>query len=331
MTLVAEARTADRTGRRDGGDGRLQRRRAARLRHGQGHRARRRRSSASSCSTRPAGRRTSTELDDGAPARRRPRPRRSATSASRSPTAATSAASTACPPRACRGWTATRSSPTRRSRGWSALLPRMGVHDVRLTGGEPLVRRELWRLVELLARDRGRPRPVADDERLPARAPGRRPRRAPGLRRVNVSLDALAADRFFQLTRRDSLAAGAGGPGGRRAPSRAAPDQGQRRRAHAASPRTRSLRFAEFARSKPVRGALHRVHAARRRPRVGARTGCCPTPRSGRSSSALPARAARPRARTAPRAAGASPTARARSASSPPCRSRSAATATASA
>ena len=24
----------------------------------------------------------------------------------------------------------------------------MGVHDVRLTGGEPLVRKELWRLVE---------------------------------------------------------------------------------------------------------------------------------------------------------------------------------------
>ena len=32
-----------------------------------------------------------------------------------------------------------------------ALLASMGVHDVRLTGGEPLARRELWRLVELLA------------------------------------------------------------------------------------------------------------------------------------------------------------------------------------
>ena len=28
------------------------------------------------------------------------------------------------------------------------ILAAMGVHDVRLTGGEPLVRRELWRLVE---------------------------------------------------------------------------------------------------------------------------------------------------------------------------------------
>ena len=34
-----------------------------------------------------------------------------------------------------------------------ALLASMGVHDVRLTGGEPLARRELWRLVELLSAD----------------------------------------------------------------------------------------------------------------------------------------------------------------------------------
>src|SRR6185312_9891041 len=34
---------------------------------------------------------------------------------------------------------------------------------------------------------------------------------AAGLRRVNVSLDSLAADRFFQLTRRDSLARVLGG------------------------------------------------------------------------------------------------------------------------
>ena len=61
-----------------------------------------------------------------------------------------------------------------------------------------------------------------------------------GLRRVNVSLDALAPDRFFQLTRRDSLAAGARGARGRRAPPRAAADQGQRRRAARTSPRTRS-------------------------------------------------------------------------------------------
>ncbi len=84
------------------------------------------------------------------------------------------------------------------------LLASMGVHDVRLTGGEPLVRRELWRLVEMLAADPG----VHDlslttnGYLLASQVDGLV---AAGLRRVNVSLDSLAADRFFQLTRRDSL------------------------------------------------------------------------------------------------------------------------------
>jgi GTP 3',8-cyclase len=85
-----------------------------------------------------------------------------------------------------------------------ALLASMGVHDVRLTGGEPLVRKELWRLVESLSalgavHDLSLTtngylleRQVADLVRA-------------GLRRVNVSLDALAADRFFELTRRNAL------------------------------------------------------------------------------------------------------------------------------
>src|SRR3954452_5217355 len=84
------------------------------------------------------------------------------------------------------------------------LLSSMGVHDVRLTGGEPLARRELWRLVELLSADEHvhdlslttngylLERQVDDLVRA-------------GLRRVNVSLDALAPDRFFQLPRRNSL------------------------------------------------------------------------------------------------------------------------------
>ncbi len=82
------------------------------------------------------------------------------------------------------------------------LLSSMGVHDVRLTGGEPLARRELWRLVEMLS-------PLVGDlslttngyllERQVEALVGA------GLRRVNVSLDALAPDRFFQLTRRKAL------------------------------------------------------------------------------------------------------------------------------
>ncbi|MBE2315252.1 GTP 3',8-cyclase MoaA [Solirubrobacter sp. CPCC 204708] len=85
-----------------------------------------------------------------------------------------------------------------------SLMASMGVHDVRLTGGEPLARRELWRLVELLSADEH----VHD---LSLTTNGYLLERQveqlvkAGLRRVNVSLDALAPDRFFQLTRRNSL------------------------------------------------------------------------------------------------------------------------------
>ena len=85
------------------------------------------------------------------------------------------------------------------------LLASMGVHDVRLTGGEPLVRRELWRLVERLSA-------IPEVEDLSLTTNGYLLTRqveglvAAGLKRINVSLDSLAPDRFFQLTRRDSLA-----------------------------------------------------------------------------------------------------------------------------
>ena len=60
----------------------------------------------------------------------------------------------------------------------------------------------------------------------------------------------------------------------------------------------------------PLRGALHRVHAARRRPRVDARAASSPAPRSARAIDArLPARARAARAAAPPRASTASPTA----------------------
>jgi GTP 3',8-cyclase len=84
------------------------------------------------------------------------------------------------------------------------ILSAMGVHDVRLTGGEPLVRKELWRLVERLAA-------IEDVHDLSLTTNGFLLAKqvedlvGAGLRRVNVSLDSLAPDRFFQLTRRNSL------------------------------------------------------------------------------------------------------------------------------
>jgi cyclic pyranopterin phosphate synthase len=84
------------------------------------------------------------------------------------------------------------------------ILSEMGVHDVRLTGGEPLVRKELWRLVEAIGTI-----PGVHDLSLTTNGYLLEAQVADlvaaGLRRVNVSLDALAADRFFQLTRRDAL------------------------------------------------------------------------------------------------------------------------------
>jgi cyclic pyranopterin phosphate synthase len=84
------------------------------------------------------------------------------------------------------------------------LMASMGVHDVRLTGGEPLARRELWRLVELLSADEHvHDLSLTTNGYLLERQVEQLVRA--GLRRVNVSLDALAPDRFFQLTRRNSL------------------------------------------------------------------------------------------------------------------------------
>jgi cyclic pyranopterin phosphate synthase len=85
------------------------------------------------------------------------------------------------------------------------LFVRLGIEDVRLTGGEPLVRREFPRLVGMLAGIDG----LQD---LSLTTNGYLLERqaddlvAAGINRVNVSIDSLARDRFFRITRRDSLA-----------------------------------------------------------------------------------------------------------------------------
>jgi cyclic pyranopterin phosphate synthase len=80
----------------------------------------------------------------------------------------------------------------------------MGVEEVRLTGGEPLVRRDLPVLVAQLAEI-----PGVDDLSLTTngvlldRLAG--PLVEAGLRRLNVSLDSLSHVRFSEITRRDAL------------------------------------------------------------------------------------------------------------------------------
>ena len=86
----------------------------------------------------------------------------------------------------------------------AALFIARGVRRIRLTGGEPLVRRDFPRLVSMLARV-----PGIEDLSLTTNA-YLLERDADalveaGITRVNVSIDSLQKDRFFQLTRRDSL------------------------------------------------------------------------------------------------------------------------------
>jgi cyclic pyranopterin phosphate synthase len=85
-----------------------------------------------------------------------------------------------------------------------SILARLGVDEVRLTGGEPLVRRDLPMLVGMLAQVDGvRDLSLTTNGVLLDRLAG--PLVDAGLRRVNVSLDSLDHVRFAELTRRDAL------------------------------------------------------------------------------------------------------------------------------
>jgi cyclic pyranopterin phosphate synthase len=80
----------------------------------------------------------------------------------------------------------------------------LGIDKVRLTGGEPLMRRSLERLVEMLV-----PTPGIKDVGLTTNglllAEHAEGLYQAGLRRINVSLDTLDPGRFRQVARRDGL------------------------------------------------------------------------------------------------------------------------------
>jgi GTP 3',8-cyclase len=85
-----------------------------------------------------------------------------------------------------------------------AMFVSMGVGDVRLTGGEPLVRKDFPRLVSMLTGIDGL-------EDLSVTTNGYLLERdaaalvEAGINRVNVSIDSLQRDKFFEMTRRDAL------------------------------------------------------------------------------------------------------------------------------
>jgi GTP 3',8-cyclase len=84
------------------------------------------------------------------------------------------------------------------------LFVSMGVGDVRLTGGEPLVRREFPRLVSMLAAIHGlNDLSVTTNGYLLERDAAALVEA--GINRVNVSIDSLQRDKFFEMTRRDAL------------------------------------------------------------------------------------------------------------------------------
>jgi cyclic pyranopterin phosphate synthase len=85
-----------------------------------------------------------------------------------------------------------------------ALFASMGVHDIRLTGGEPLVRRDFPRLAAMLAGiEQVHDLSVTTNGYLLERDAEALVRA--GIDRFNVSVDSLQKDRFFELTRRDAL------------------------------------------------------------------------------------------------------------------------------
>jgi cyclic pyranopterin phosphate synthase len=85
-----------------------------------------------------------------------------------------------------------------------SVLVDLGVRDVRLTGGEPLVRRDLPTLVSMLRQIEGlRDLSLTTNGFLLERDAAALV--AAGVDRFNVSLDSLQRDRFYAMTRRDAL------------------------------------------------------------------------------------------------------------------------------
>jgi cyclic pyranopterin phosphate synthase len=80
----------------------------------------------------------------------------------------------------------------------------LGVTQIRLTGGEPLVRRELYRLVGMLSAI-----PGIEDLSLTTNAALLAEQAQSlldsGLKRINVSIDTLQPERFRQITQRGDL------------------------------------------------------------------------------------------------------------------------------
>lgn len=88
----------------------------------------------------------------------------------------------------------------------AAILVNRGVRRIRLTGGEPLVRRNIPWLVEAIGRHLGEGLDeITMTTNATQLAPVAHRIRESGVRRFNISLDSLNEDRFRAITRRGDL------------------------------------------------------------------------------------------------------------------------------
>ncbi len=80
----------------------------------------------------------------------------------------------------------------------------LGMHKIRLTGGEPTLRRDLGQIIDAVARVPGIDKVAitTNGTLLPRRLPGWR---AAGLTALNVSMDSLQRERFHAITGHDRL------------------------------------------------------------------------------------------------------------------------------
>ncbi|HEY6539622.1 MAG TPA: GTP 3',8-cyclase MoaA [Ktedonobacteraceae bacterium] len=86
----------------------------------------------------------------------------------------------------------------------SRVAVALGIEQIRLTGGEPLVRRDVPELVRMLRKLDGlRSLSLTTNGILLQQLAG--PLAEAGLTRINVSLDSLVREKFARLTRRDQL------------------------------------------------------------------------------------------------------------------------------
>jgi len=84
------------------------------------------------------------------------------------------------------------------------VVAQMGVNKLRVTGGEPLVRTELPRLIEMLASVPGI-RDIALTTNGILLAEQAQALKDAGLRRINISLDGLSEETFRKISRREGL------------------------------------------------------------------------------------------------------------------------------